>query len=850
MIATTTDTSDPVVPLAPPGDGLTPIARHKGLDAIWSPGRGWYRLATSINHSVLGLRFMVTAGFFFAVGGLLSMLIRAQLATPDSAFLSAESYNQVFTMHGTVMMFLFAIPVLEGFGLYMLPKMLGTRDLAFPRLSAYGYWCYLFGGLILLGAMLLGLAPDSGWFMYTPLSSDVYSPGINSDIWLLGVTFVEISALTMAVELTVSILMLRAPGMSLGRMPVMAWYYLVTALMMVVGFPPLIAGSLMLEAERAFGLPFFDPERGGDPLLWQHLFWLFGHPEVYIIFLPAAGALSTMIPTLVGRTLRGYPAVVAAIVGMGVVSFLIWAHHMFTVGLPTLGLHVFSIGSALVAIPTAVQIFAWLGTMAGGRPSRNVPMLYVFGFIFIFVNGGLTGVMLAVVPFNWQVHDSYFVVAHLHYVLIGGMLFPALGALYYWMPLVTGRKSLFSVSVPAFWLIFAGFNGTFLLMHLTGLLGMRRRVHGYEWGDGWHWLNLLSSVSGFVLSMGFALVLLDIILHRAHGARFRRNPWGARTLEWAIPTPPASYGFAAIPAFHGRADRIDVHALAPRIAAGHGYLATPRNGWQETMGVDIRTGQPAFIAVLPRNSVMPLVMGAVTGAVVLAMLLKLYLLAAGGVAVMAALLVLQGVRGGLPDDHGPMPAGQGVTLPLHTETGRSPQHLALGVTLAADATLFLSVLFGVAYLRFAAPNWPPVDGFGARGDMTLPMLVAVAAMVLAASLSALWTRAVAAGRDWTVLAMGVLAVQLVAGGALAWLLASGAMPDPRGHAYGATLAALVFYAAAHAGIGALFTLTAILRRFAGKNSQRRRADSDLARQWWDYTAITGIIALGAVVAMG
>ncbi|MDO5528516.1 MAG: cytochrome c oxidase subunit I [Paracoccus sp. (in: a-proteobacteria)] len=843
------DYADTAIRLSPPGDGLSAVARHRALHAIWTPGRGIWGFLTSTNHSQLGLRFMVTAAFFFAIGGLLSMLIRAQLATPDSAFLSAEAYNQVFTMHGTIMMFLFAIPVLEGFGLYMLPKMLGTRDLAFPRLSAFGYWCYLFGGLIILGAMLMGLAPNAGWFMYTPLSSDVYTPGINSDIWLLGVTFVEISAMTMAVELTVSILMLRAPGMSLARMPIMGWYYLVTALMMVVGFPPLIAGSLMLEAERAIGLPFFDPTRGGDPILWQHLFWLFGHPEVYIIFLPAAGMLSMLIPTFSGRPLRAYNWIVAAIVLMGVVSFLIWAHHMFTVGLPQWGMHVFSIGSAIVAIPTAIQIFAWLGTMAGGRPRRSIPMLYVFGFFVIFVNGGLTGVMLAAVPFNWQVHDSYFVVAHLHYVLIGGMLFPVLAGLYYWLPSVTGRLSVHSVSVPAFWLIFAGFNGTFLLMHLTGLLGMRRRVHGYEWEDGWHWLNLLSSVSGFVLTMGFALIVLDIVLQRRLGPRFRRNPWAARTLEWAVPSPPPSYAFGAIPAFRGRADRIDVDRLAGRLAAGEGYLATPRNGWQETMAVDIITGKPDHIAILRGNSILPLLTGASISAVVLGVLLSWYWISLAALIVTAGLFILNAMTAGQDRDRGPVDAGQGLSLPVSSEAPYPISRLAMRFTLIANGTLFLSVLFGVFYLRFAAPNWPPLPEFGPRGDQMAVIgggaIAAVAGLVLMGLQR--WLNAQnRAGGDWSAAGLAAIAVQIAGALGLTWMLASGAMPDPRAHAFGASQAALVFYAAFHFGVGALFNLAAILRARAGRISPSRSAELELPRMWIDYTAAVTLISLAVV----
>src|SRR5690554_3506160 len=545
---------------------LSPIALHKALDRVWGSGKGFERLS-AVNHTVIGKRFMVTALAFFAIGGVLAMLIRAQLATPDSAFMGPELYSQVFTMHGTVMMFLFAIPMLEGLGMYLLPKMLGSRDLAFPRLSAYGYWCYLFGGTIIICAMLFGVAPDTGWFMYTPLSSNVYTPGINADVWLLGITFVEISAITAAVEITVSILKLRAPGMSLDRMPLFGWYMLVTAMMMVVGFPPLILGSILLEMERAFGLPFFDPTRGGDPLLWQHLFWLFGHPEVYIIFLPAAGALSTIIPVFAQRPILGFRAIIAAIVAMGFLSFGLWVHHMFTVGIPHLALAFFSAASALVAIPTAIQIFAWLTTLLKGRPRMSVPMLYVAGFFLVFVMGGLTGVMLAMVPFNQQAHDTYFVVAHLHYVLVGGFVFPMLAALYYWLPHFTGRRSVYGLSIPAFWLILIGFNLTFFLMHLTGLMGMPRRISTYPSNWGWDWLNLLSSVGGFILTAGFALVLADLIAQFRFGRRFRRDPWKAGTLEWATATPPPSYNFASIPRVDGRADQLEPARIGP-IAAG------------------------------------------------------------------------------------------------------------------------------------------------------------------------------------------------------------------------------------------------------------------------------------------
>ncbi len=821
-----------------------PIRLHKALSRIWATGPGLGRLS-AVNHSIVGMRFMVTAAFFFAIGGMLAMLIRAQLATPQSAFVGPEIYNQIFTMHGTIMMFLFAIPALEGLAIYMLPKMLGARDLAFPRLSAYGYWCYLFGGLILISALFLGVAPDAGWFMYAPLSSNVYSPGINADIWLLGVTFVEISAMTLAVELVVSILKLRAPGMTLPRMPIFAWYILVTALMMVVGFPPLILGSILLEMERAFGLPFFDPMRGGDPLLWAHLFWLFGHPEVYIIFLPAAGALSTIIPVFAQRPLIAYNAVVIAIVVLGFLSFLIWAHHMFTVGIPHLSLAFFSFGSALVAVPTAVQIFAWLGTLAHGKPRWDVPMLYIAGFLVVFVFGGLTGVMLAMVPYNWQVHDTHFVVAHLHYVLVGGFVFPMLAALYYWMPQVTGRLSVHRLSVPAFWLLFVGFNLTFLIMHWTGLMGMPRRYYTYSEGDGWVWLNLVSSIGGFLLTMGFALVAMDVFLQRKLGKPFRRDPWQAGTLEWAMPTPATPYGFASLPRVAVRADRLDVRRIGPELAAGRGYLGHARNGWQETLGVHRTTGEPDQVIILPRPTFVPLYLGLSTLVAVLGMLFKIYPLALAAAAVTAGLFVWSARDAGQRQDHGALPVGHGLDLPPHTEADDPPPLLALAFTLLATGTILASLLFGVLYLWLNAPNWPPAEVMAP--GLLLPAGI-VAGLVLG-PLGARMARGAVAGGGRPIAGLAVQVVGGVAALVLLALLIQGALPDPRVHAYAAASFALLGYAWLHVAIALLFVISNAQRWRLGYIGPRRMLDLRLTRLWQDYVAAAGVVALGVAVGL-
>ena len=827
-----------------PPQGSPALRLHRQLAAIWATGTGLQRLA-AVNHSVIGLRFMATAFVFFGIGGVLGMLTRVQLATPKADFMAPETYNQVFTMHGSMMLFLFAIPLLEGIAVYLTPKILGARDFAFPRLTAYGYWCYLFGGTILSTALLAGVAPDGGWFMYTPLSSNVYTPGINADVWLLGVTFVEISALTLAVEIVVSILKMRAPGMSLDRMPIFGWYILITALMMVAAFPPLILGSILLEVERAFHLPFFDPTRGGDPLLWQHLFSLFGHPDVYIIFLPMAGALSTIIPVMAGHPLVGYRAIVVAIIALAFVSFGIWVHHMFTVGIPHLALAFFSASSAIVAVPTAVQIFAWLATLAHGRPRWNVPMHYVFGFFFIFAMGGLTGVMLAMVPFDWQAHNSYFVVAHMHYVVAGALAFPMLAALYYWLPLLTGRMAMYQLSVPAFWLVFVGFNLTFFMMHLTGLRGMPRRIYTYSGEEGWNWLNLLSSVGGFIMTIGFALVVIDLLTQLRYGRRVRRDPWNAETLEWAMPIPPAPYNFASIPNVGSGPDRNAPKGLAPSLARGEGYLGFVRNGWQETLGVHMTSGAAEQLIVLPRPTYLPLCTALATAVAVLAMLFQFYLLALAAALVVAGLFVLAAQSAGLSQDYGPMPVGNGVSVPPHTEVAGSPPWWALIFALVADGTLFACLVFGTLYLWISAPNWPPEQTFAP--DLRLA-LAAFAALVVAAVAARGALRSLAADgmtHGW----IGLAGLGLVAAIAAVVGLIGGIVPRPTEHALGATTAALLAFVASHAGIGLLFLLSNLLRLGAGMVSSRRSLDLRLTRLWLDYAVMTGVVALGLVLAL-
>ncbi|NDV01167.1 cytochrome c oxidase subunit I [Pseudoroseicyclus tamaricis] len=817
---------------------MNALRQHRRLDRIWAsaPGfRGWF---STVNHTDLGRMFLVTAFTFFLIGGLLAMLIRAQLATPDSAFAGPEIYNQIFTMHGTIMMFLFAIPTFEGMAIYLLPKMLGTRDLAFPRLTAYGFWCYVFGGTMLLVSLLFGIAPDGGWFMYPPLTGPIYSPGINTDFWLIGITFVEISAIAAAVELTVSILKYRAPGMSLDKMPIFAWYALVTALMILTGFPPLILGSVLLEVERAFGLPFFQADLGGDSLLWQHLFWLFGHPEVYIIFLPAAGVISTILPVMCRTTLLGYGWIVASAVALAFLSFGLWVHHMFTTGIPHMGLAFFSAASTLVAVPTGVQVFAWIGTMWKGRPELRLPMLHLLGFFITFVIGGLTGVMVAVVPFDWQVHDTAFVTAHLHYVLFGGFVFPILAAIYYWLPHMSGRKRFFRLGGIAFALIFVGFHVTFLAMHWVGLLGQRRRISTYEVEDGWTLINFISSIGGFITAIGIAIVIIDVIIQVFAATRGERNPWRAGTLEWAMMTPPPSYNFATLPHVTSREPLAEDPGLATRLARGEGYLPAPEEDWRETLTVEPATGRPDFHVIYPANTHLPIVMAAVTGTFFLSLLLKVYWFtpfALAGVALLALRWVwVLGRREDLP----PRAIGRGLEVPTAAAVDRPPGWWGSLFLLIANATFFGSLIFGYAFLWTVAPGWPPPA-------LLAPSLVELAIGLGGAALGTVAARLATranrkGGAPLPALAGAGLGAAMVAGACIAFLLRA---PPPAEHAYSATLFILGGYGLFHAGLALLMLGFVSAQTVRGYTSPGRRAVFPIVSLWLDYLALTGAAIL-------
>jgi cytochrome c oxidase subunit I len=515
----------------------------------------------TIDHKKLGIMYIVTAFFFFLVGGTEALLVRTQLAVPDGKVLTAEIYNQIFTMHGTTMIFLFVMPMLTGFGNYIVPLMIGARDMAFPRLNAFGYWVVLFGGIFLSISFLFGQAPNAGWFNYAPLneltsgcgaSAVSCTTGLNTDFWALGILMLGISSIAGSLNFVVTILRLRAPGMTINRMPLFTWMTLITAFLLLFSLPSVTAASILLLLDRHIGTHFFQAGAGGDPLLWQHLFWSFGHPEVYILILPAFGMISEILPVFSRKPIFGYTFIAWSGVAIGFLSFTVWAHHMFAVGLPLVAQAFFATSTTLIAIPTAVKIFNWIATIYLGKVRLTASMLFAVGFIAMFLIGGLNGAALAVVPFDYQVTDTYFVISHLHYVLFGGTVFAVFGGIFYWFPKISGRLLNERLGKWQFWLMLIGVNVAFFPMHILGLLGMPRRVYTYAGNLGWNELNLLSTIGAFFIAVSIMVFLWNFIVTLRSGEKAGDDPWDAYTLEWDTSSPPKAYNFEVIPSVRSR----------------------------------------------------------------------------------------------------------------------------------------------------------------------------------------------------------------------------------------------------------------------------------------------------------
>ena len=560
---------------------------------IWS----WL---TTVDHKRIGVLYLVSALIFFMFGGLEAAVMRAQLLRPNGTVVTAEQFNQLFTMHGTTMVFLAIMPLSAAFFNLLIPLQIGARDVAFPRLNAFSYWVYVLGGLFITFPIFFGMAPDGGWFGYAPLSTKAFSPQHNMDFWVLGLQILGISSLAAAFNFITTIINMRAPGMSLMRMPIFTWMSFVVQFLVALAFPVITVALVFLQFDRFFGTNFYTIAKGADPLLWQHLFWVFGHPEVYILILPAFGLVSEVLPTFSRKPLFGYPVMVYSGILIGFLGFGVWAHHMFSVGMGPIADAVFSLTTMLIAIPTGVKIFNWIATMWGGQIRFTVAMKFGIALVGMFTIGGISGVMHSSPPADLQQTDTYFVVAHFHYVLFGGSMFGLFAGLYYYFPKFTGRFLSEKIGNWHFWITLIGMNLTFFPMHFSGLLGMPRRVYQYDAGQGLELFNMLSTAGTAVLIIGTSFLAINILKSWRGGEKASSNPWGAATLEWTIPSPPPDYNFAELP---------QVKSRYPLWNVKGGDKLVHETTWDEEKNTRIPTAKELGI-VMPNPSIWPLVCAA------------------------------------------------------------------------------------------------------------------------------------------------------------------------------------------------------------------------------------------------
>ena len=572
------------------------------LVELWETPKTLHGLLGTVDHKEIGKRYIATALAFLIVGGIEALIMRLQLATPDNHLLNPEMYDQIFTMHGMTMIFWYASPILSGFAVYVIPLMIGARDLAFPRLNAFTYWTFLFSGILLYIGAFMGQAPNGGWYAYVPYTSRPYSPGWGMDFYNLALILLTISTTGGAINFIVTILRMRAPGMAVSKMPLFLYSTLTVSFVTVFALPALTAANIFLELDRRFYTKFFDVAHGGSSLLWQHMFWFFGHPWVYIIFLPATGMISMIVPAFSRRPIVGYPYVAASTVLTGLVGFGVWVHHMFVTGVNHLEMSFFSAASMTISIFTIVQVWAWLATIWKGRPVLTTSMYYAVGFIGLIVVGGLSGVATAVLPLDWQITETYWIVSHIHYVLVGANMFPVFAAIYYWVPKMTGRLMSERLGKISFWTMFIGFNLAFFTMHVLGIMGMPRRIYTYQSGLGWGGLNMLVTIGAFILAFGILLTAINFFWSLRNGPAAGKNPWNSDSLEWSTESPPPPYGSVHIPTVVTRHPLWDEHE-EEEDPKGERILDEGRL----TISSTWLDAQPFALSQIPEDTIKPLI---------------------------------------------------------------------------------------------------------------------------------------------------------------------------------------------------------------------------------------------------
>jgi cytochrome c oxidase subunit I+III len=799
------------------------------LERIWTERPGVLGWITTTDHKRIGLMYLFASLVLFAAGGVEALLMRTQLIRPDNGLVGPAAYDQLFTMHGITMIFFFVIPISTGaFGNYLLPLMIGARDMAFPRLNALSFWIFLFSGIFVYTSLVIGRAPNAGWFNYVPLANAKFSPGPNIDFYCLGLIFNGIASTATAVNFIVTIFKGRAPGMSINRMPLFCFAFLAVSFALVFALPPLTVALAQLELDRQVGTHFYDVASGGDPVLWQHLFWIFGHPEVYIIILPAFGIATSIIPTFCARRMVAFPLVAVAELLVAFIGFGVWAHHMFAVGMATTTTVYFAAASMIIVIPSAIQLFAWLTTLVTGRPHFQTPLLWIVGFIVFFIIGGLSGVMFAAVPFDQQVTDTYFIVAHFHFVIFGAAVFPLLGGLYYWFPKVTGRMYSEPVGKLSFWLSFAGTAITFMPMHIAGLLGMPRRQWTYPANVGWGTTNLVETLGSYLLAAGLLLVIANLAVSLRRGAPAGRDPFDGATLEWATTSPPPPFNFTVIPTIsspYPMWDERDREEDLRRVDRGELVLADGHQTPASTV-VDAEWDE---VLDMPSDSPWPITLAGALALVFVFLLTGHWVTAAAFAGAAAMVLGAWHWREAASD------------LVGATRRSRPNGWWGMAIVLCSEAALFGSLIGTYFYLRFTSPEWP--QGGIAAPSVALPVALT---LLLVASTAPMAGAVAAARRGRTAAAWWLIAVALtMQAGYLAGQIVSWTSDlekfTPQTNAYGSVYFTLLGAHHLHVIAGLLLDLWLLARLLGGLTSYREVAVRAVALYWYVVAALAIVV---------